>query len=162
MRRVSILPALLLTGCQTTAPSADLTPSAIDAPASVMKLVADARDDFTPIEAEKKERDGRVYYDVEGILDDGSELEFDVLMTESGPEIVEIQRDLEWVDVPEDVRALALAASGGAVPVRTIEGIQTDEAIIYEFFADGAPSEPAVEVRVKDGEASVLEERWLH
>ena len=41
-------------------------------------------------------RDGRVYYDVEGELPGDVEIEFDVLMTEQGPKIVEIQRDIVW------------------------------------------------------------------
>ena len=79
----------------------------------------------------KKVRGDRVYFDVEGEDGDGSEIEFDVLMQEDGSaQIVEIQRDLEWSDVPEEVRSIALEASGGETPVRTIESLQTDGAVI--------------------------------
>lgn len=134
----------------------------LDAPASVLALVAEQRDDFTPLEVEKKVRDGRVYYDIEGVLDDGSELEFDILMTKDGPKVVEIQRDIPWSAVPGDVKTITLDATKGSVPVRIIEGKQTDGSIIYEMFADGKPSEPAIEVRVENGVATLLEERWPH
>ena len=42
---------------------------------------------FKATEVLKKVRDGRVYYDVEGELPGGEEIEFDVLMTKNGPEI---------------------------------------------------------------------------
>ncbi|HRO03120.1 MAG TPA: hypothetical protein PLS69_05905, partial [Terricaulis sp.] len=36
---------------------------------------------FTMTEAERKEREGRVYFDVEGVRADGGEAEIDVLQT---------------------------------------------------------------------------------
>ncbi|MEL6955387.1 MAG: hypothetical protein AAFO88_01970, partial [Pseudomonadota bacterium] len=87
---------------------------------------------------------------------------FDVLMEGEEARIVEIQRDLSWSDVPADVREVGLEASGGALPVRTIESTQTDGSVIYELFADGKPSDPAYEVRVRGGEVELLSERWVH
>ena len=131
-------------------------------PPSVFAAMAAERPDFVATEVQKKVRDGRIYYDVEGQVADGSELEFDVLMNGADATIVEIQRDLDWSDVPNEVRALALDASGGAVPVRTIESVQTDGAVIYELFADGQPSDPDWEVRVHAGKVELLDERWVH
>ena len=93
-----------------------------DVPQSVNAVVGAARPDFTITEVLKKVRDGRVYYDVEGELSQGDELEFDVLMTENGPEIVEIQRDLDWADVPKIARASADEANSDNLEIaRVIE-----------------------------------------
>lgn len=134
-----------------------------DLPADVRALAEGAAEGFVVTEVLKKVRDGRTYYDVEGELPDGSEIEFDILMTDAGPEIVEIQRDLDWADVPEAVREAAEAAGPGAMPARVIESTQTDGVIIYELFAPGAPTDPAIEVSLsQEGEVSVLAERWPH
>lgn len=134
-----------------------------DLPADVRALAEGAAEGFVITEVLKKVRDGRTYYDVEGELPDGTEIEFDILMTGAGPEIVEIQRNLEWADVPEAVRVAAQAAEPGAMPARVIESTQTDGVIIYELFAPGAPADPAMEVSLSPGgEVSVLAERWPH
>lgn len=164
MKRLAIpaLASLLLASCATTEDVVitEIEPAAL--PASVTAAIAAERPDFEVEEVLKKVRDGRVYYDVEGEVADGSELEFDVLINGEEAQIVEIQRDLAWSDVPEEVRNVALSASEGADPVRTIESTQTDGAVIYEFFADGQPSDPAWEVRVHGGEVKLLDERWVH
>ncbi|MGB3626429.1 MAG: hypothetical protein WA989_11385 [Henriciella sp.] len=164
MKRFTLpaMAGLILAACATTE---DVVITELDLsalPASVTAAIAAERPDFEVEEVMKKVRDGRTYYDVEGELGDGSELEFDVLMEGENARIVEIQRDLEWSDVPEDVRTVAPDASDGAEPVRTIESTQTDGAVIYEFFADGQPSDPAWEVRVRGGEVELLDERWMH
>ncbi len=133
-----------------------------EAPAEVRALAEGAAVGFAIAEVQKKVRDGRTYYDVEGQLPDGSELEFDILMTAAGPEIVETQRDLDWSAVPEAVRTAAEAVAPGLSPVRVIESTQTDGTIIFELFAPGAPSDPAMEVSWTGGDATVLEERWPH
>lgn len=130
-----------------------------DVPADVRVLAEGAAEGFVIHEVQKKVRDGRTYYDVEGELPDGSEIEFDILITETGPEIVETQRDLDWADVPEQVRA----AAPGVDPARVIESTQTDGTIIYELFAPGSPADPAMEISLgTDGAVAVLEERWPH
>lgn len=154
---------LLLGACASSASDVVITeiaPSAL--PASVIAAVETERPGFEIEEVLKKVRDGRTYYDVEGETAEGAEIEFDVLMHGDLAEIVEIQRDLDWADIPEDVRAIALDASGGAEPVRVIESTQTDGAVIYELFADGQPADPAWEVRVHAGKVELLTERWLH
>lgn len=135
---------------------------AAELPAEVRALAESAAAGFVVSEAQRKVRDGRTYYDVEGELPDGGEIEFDILMTVAGPEIVEIQRDLAWTEVPAAARAAAEAAAPGLVPARIIESRQTDGAVIYELFAPGAPADPAMEVSFSGGIATVLEERWPH
>ena len=155
----------LLTACATAATDdVVITEIAVDAlPPSVWQAIATERDGFTIEEVLRKVRDGRTYYDVEGELADGSELEFDVLMGADGSaEIVEIQRDLGWADIPPEVRDTALVASNGEFPVRIIESVQTDGSVIYELFAEGQPADPAYEVRVHAGEVEALSERWIH
>lgn len=156
--------ATSLAAC-ASAPSAgvDITDlTAAEIPADVQALAESAAAGFVVSEAQRKVRDGRTYYDVEGELPDGSEIEFDILMTAAGPEVVEIQRDLDWADVPAAARAAAEAAAPGLVPARIIESRQTDGAVIYELFAPGAPADPAMEVSLVDGAATVLDERWPH
>lgn len=112
------------------------------------------------IEAERKERDGMVFYDVEGKRPDGTEVELDMLDENGTYVVVEIQRDIDWVDVPENARAAA--PSGLFTPVRVIESLQRDGTVIYELFQDGKPEEPAAEIAVKDGKARMLTERWKY
>ncbi|WP_374470271.1 hypothetical protein [Phenylobacterium sp.] len=127
-------------------------------PPDVAAAVKAAMPQMTITEAELKERDGRRYYDVEGKLPDGAEIELDMLQTSRGWEVVEIQRDIAWSAAPAPVRAAAPTAR----PVRVIESRQTDGAVVYELFAEGQPKDPALEVMWKDGQATVLENRWPH
>lgn len=155
----------LLAACASTSSGdvviTEIAPDAL--PASVADAIAAERDGFTVEEVLRKVRDGRTYYDVEGELSDGSELEFDVLMGKDGSaEIVEIQRDLEWETVPAEAQAIVLEASAGQKPVRIIESVQTDGSVIYEFFAEGQPSDPAWEVRSHAGKIELLADRWIH
>lgn len=111
-------------------------------------------------EAERKERDGKVFYDVEGTRPDGSEVELDMLEENGSYTVVEVQRDLDWADVPETARAAAPDTL--FTPVRVIESIQNDGTIIYELFEDGKPKAPAAEISFKDGSAKMLTERWKY
>lgn len=156
--------AASLTACATS-PSTEVEItelSAAELPADVRRLAESAASGFVVNEAQRKVRDGRTYYDVEGELPDGSEIEFDILVTPVGPEIVEIQRDVAWTDVPVAVRSAAEAAAPGLMPARVIESRQTDGTVIYELFAPGTPADPAMEVSLIDGAAAVLDERWPH
>lgn len=135
--------------------------AASDLPGPVQAAVLESMPDMTILEVLRKERGDRVYFDVEGERADGSEIELDVLFADGTAKVVEIQRDLPWSAVPEAVQSAAMTA-GAAEPVRIIESTQTDGSIIYELFADGMPKDPAMEVRVRDGEVEVLAERWPH
>jgi hypothetical protein len=133
-----------------------------DLPPDLMTLVASAVPGIKVEGAERKEREGRVYYDVEGLRADGTEVELDVLKEATGYSIVEIQRDIPWSDAPDFVRSAAAASDKPFEPVRVIESKQTDGSVIYELFAEGAPAKPSLEVRVADGKAEVLKEEWKH
>lgn len=134
-----------------------------DVPSSVSDLVMQANPNFVMTEVLKKERGERTYYDVEGELPNGDEIEFDVLMGASGPEIVEIQRDMDWENVPQAGRVLVDAANEDAAEIsRVIESTQTDGAIIYEVFIEGYSSDPRFEIYSKEGEFKLLSTRWEH
>jgi len=161
MKAMTWMVAAVLAGCAATGAAdvqvTDLTLEEI--PAEVRVLADGAAEGFRISQAQKKIRDGRTYYDVEGGLPDGSELEFDILMTPAGPEIVETQRDIAWADAPESVRA----AAPGVAPARVIESTQTDGMVIYELFALERPADPAMEIALRpDGTVGLLKERWLH
>jgi hypothetical protein len=134
------------------------SPALAQAPADVAAAVKKAMPQMKIVEAELKEREGRRYYDVEGTLPDGSEIELDLLQTPQGWQVVEIQRDIAWNTAPAPV----IAAAGKAKPVRVIESKQTDGSIVYELFAAGKPATPSLEVMWKDGKAKVLTEAWPH
>jgi hypothetical protein len=146
------------------APATVITPTGkADLPGAVRAVVLTARPGMIISDAELKEREGRRYYDVEGRMPDGSEIELDLLETPSGWKVVEIQRDLAWDRVPTRVRAAAGGARAGFIPARIIESTQADDgSVIYELFADGQPATPALEVRVVDGRAEGLKEAWPH
>lgn len=155
MRLHIALALSLLAGPTLAEPKID----AADIPQAVVAAVHAAEPGLTINEAELKEREGRRYYDVEGTLADGSEIEFDLLQTGETWAVVEIQRDIDWADAPANVRA----AAGNVSPVRVIESKQAaDGSIVYELFAEGKPAEPSLEVMLKDGEAKLLSERWPH
>ncbi|MEP0392717.1 MAG: hypothetical protein ABJ205_11050 [Erythrobacter sp.] len=112
-------------------------------------------------EVEKKEREGMVFFDVEGTRPDGSEVELDMLQEDEGNfRVVEVQRDIAWDDVPANARSAAEAVDGMFAPERVIESVQNDGTVIYELFAPGKTDAPSAEISVKDGEAKMLTERW--
>ena len=114
-------------------------------------------------EIEKKEREGMIFFDVEGARPDGSEVELDMLQEDNGSfRVVEVQRDIAWDDVPAGARAVTDNVDGMFVPFRVIESVQNDGTVIYELFADGKPDAPSAEISVKDGAAEMLTERWKY
>lgn len=135
-----------------------------DLPAGLAALVEATVPGMTIVEAERKERDGRVYYDVEGTRPDGSEVEIDVLQAAGGKlTAVEIQRDIDWASAPAPVRDAAAAKKDAFVPERVIESRQVEDgAVIYELFKPGQKDEPAMEVRWQNDKAEVLSERAVH
>lgn len=133
-----------------------------DLPPGVTSAVEAAVPGMKVEEAERKEREGRVYYDVEGTRPDGSEVELDLLQKGDAFEVVEIQRDIPWTEAPENIRKTAAASPKAFEPVRVIESKQTDGSIIYELFVADQPAKPALEVQVKDNAAKILTEEWPH
>lgn len=136
--------------------------AAKDLPSPVATLVKAAAPAIIIRAAELKERDGRRYFDVEGAMPDGSEIEFDLLEKDGAWSIVETQRDIAWIDVPMAVRDAAAGSGKDIIPVRVIESKQNDGMVIYELFVAGKPKEPSMEVSFKDGQAKVLSEVWPH
>lgn len=150
-------------GVLATGPSTNISEVAATAlPAGLAALIQQTVPGMIVDEAERKEREGRVYFDVEGKRPDGSEVELDVLQEGGSFRVVEIQRDIDWRQAPVTVTAAARAAPGYFDPDRVIESRQTDGSVIYELFAPGRRDEPAMEVRLQDGKAALLTERWDH
>ncbi|WP_121119429.1 hypothetical protein, partial [Croceibacterium ferulae] len=116
---------------------------------------------FTAAEAQAETRDGRRYYDVEGTLPDGTEIEFDIMEEDGVWRVVETQRDIAFADAPDEVRA---AHTAGFAPGRVIESTQADGLVIYELFgeAGGDPEGRKVEVKWDGHRAEVLGEEWAH
>jgi len=124
-----------------------------DVPKNVSKVVMAQSPDFKMVEVLKKRRSDRIYYDVEGELPNGDEIEFDVLITENGPKIVEIQRDIAWTVTPQSVQdVVGEANSDNLDVVRIIESKQVgSDTIIYEIFVLGQAAKPRFEVSVSSG-----------
>ncbi len=138
--------------------------AATDLPAGVAELAEATVPGMRIAEAERKEREGRIYYDVEGTRADGSGVEIDMLVQPDGSlKAVEVQRDIAWADAPAPVRAAAAATADTFTPERVIESRQVEDGrTIYELFAPGKPKEPAMEIAWQDGTATVLTERAIH
>ena len=132
-------------------------------PPELRALVEQTEPGIAVEEVERKQRQGRVYFDIEGKRPDGSEVELDVLQEGTRFRVVEIQRDIAWDQASPAAIAAAKAAPGSFTPERVIESKQTEDgSIIYELFAPGRRDEPAMEIRVQDGKAEVLRERSAH
>ena len=138
--------------------------AATDLPAGVAELAEATVPGMKIEEAERKDRDGRTYYDVEGTRPDGSEVEIDMLVQPDGSlTAVEVQRDIAWTDAPAPVRAAAAATADAFTPERVIESRQVEDGrTIYELFAPGKPKEPAMEIAWQNGKAALLSERAVH
>lgn len=163
---------LLLAGCgkgeppaapETTAPEKSVLAegppaeissiAAVDLPAGVRDAVLARVPGMAIAEAERKERGGKIFFDVEGTRPDGTPVELDLIEEAGKYRVVEMQRDIAWSSAPTPVRAAAAAASDAFQPARVIESTQEDGTIVYELFAAGKTDEPAAEVNWKDGKA---------
>ena len=135
-----------------------------DVPAEVLAAARAARPGFEPAEAQTETREGRRYYDVEGKLADGSEIEFDIMEEGGRWRVVEIQRDIDLAAAPAPVREAATRHDAAFKPTRVIESDQGDGTIIYELFGpQGAdPQGRKVEIKWQDSKAEVLTKEWAH
>lgn len=163
MRLMGAALAVFVLGACAPEPAQVAAPDRVDAveagdvPAEVAALAQQTIPGFRVTEAERKERDGRVYFDVEGVDAAGAEVELDMLQTADGWVVVETQRDIAWADAPSEVRAAAAGAPNAFEPVRVIESTQTEDgAVIYELFAAGRAEAPSMEVRVANGAVNVM------
>ncbi|ALC13926.1 hypothetical protein [Sphingopyxis sp. 113P3] len=136
--------------------------AAADLPAGVRDAVLGRVPGMTITGAKRKQRDGMIFYDVEGTRPDGSEVELDLLEEKGRFTVVEVQRDIPWAEAPAPVIAAARAAPDAFEPVRVIESKQEDGTVIYELFAAGKSDEPAAEIDWKDGKAAVRRERAIY
>lgn len=135
-----------------------------EVPSAVLAAVKASEPDLVLTEASSETRDGRNYYDIEGEMPDGSELEFDLLEEGGSWRVVERQRDIEFAAVPEPVRASFAKVPNPYTPVRVIESTQSDGLVIYELFA-AAPqgAEPRkVEIKYDGKRAELLAAEWAH
>lgn len=112
-------------------------------PVEVLAAATAVRPGFVAAEAETETRDGRLYYDIEGRMPDGAEIEFDIMQEGGRWRVVETQRDLAFAAVPAPVRAAALAHDATLAPTRVIESVQADGVVIFEIYQ----GERKVEVR---------------
>ena len=141
-------------------PAAEVSTVAADnLPAAVRDAVLARVPGMTIAEAERKARDGKVFFDVEGTRPDGSAVELDLIEEAGTYRVVEMQRDIAWAGAPAPVRAAAGAAADAFTPARVIESTQEDGTVVYELFAPGKPDEPAAEVNWKNGKAMLRTER---
>lgn len=154
---VAELPAATGRAVETTGKQA----TALDAvPQAVLAAARHARPELTVTAAEHEVRDGREYYDVAGTLPDASELELDLVRDAGVWQVIEVQRDLGFDAVPEQVRS---ALPTAWQPGRIIESDQGGGLVIYEFFGSGPEGrEIKREVRWENGFAELLEDEWMH
>ncbi len=134
-----------------------------DVPLGAMALIKSSFPGFQADEVEQESKHGNVYLDIEGQLA-GKETEFDLLQTPDGWKIVEVQRDIEWLALPEQVAVEFSEKQPGPKPARIIESVQYGTAItIYElYFVDTAGVESKQEIKFEDGMAELLEAEWQH
>lgn len=135
-----------------------------DIPANALNAIKAIQPNFVVGEAEKEFKNGNTYLDLEGKLADGSEIEFDILKTNKGWKVVEIQRDLDWQQLPEMVSVAVLNDSEDFSAKRIIESIQhgTDITVYELYTVDASGKEIRKEVKVENNIAMVLDEEWQH
>lgn len=132
-------------------------------PAEVLDLARTTRPDLSLTDVEYETRDGNEYYDVAGTLPDGSELELDMTKLDGIWTVVEVQRDIEFGQVPGGAGSALLAKFPAFQPQRIIESDQGDGVIIYEFFGTSAAGEDTkIEVKWEQDVAEVLTDEWIH
>ena len=150
-------PAKVVTSGKTEVPVAEL-------PQGVLAAATAARAGFTPSEAESETREGRRYFDVEGTLPDGSEIEFDIMEENGRWRVVETQRDIAFTAAPQAIRDTAAKADAAFAPTRVIESTQADGVVIYELFgpAGGDPQGRKLEVKWDGKSAELLTKEWAH
>jgi hypothetical protein len=150
---------------KTVATSGKSDVALADVPADVLAAARAARPGFTPAEAEAETREGRRYFDIEGTLADGSEIEFDILEEGGRWRVVEIQRDMDLAAAPALVRQAAAAHDAGFTPTRVIESTQTDGGlVIYELFGPKGsdPQGRKIEIKWDGRKAELLKQEWAH
>lgn len=133
-------------------------------PAEVLAAIKPLAPSLSIAEAEMEWKHDNIYIDVEGTLPTGEEIEFDLLQVGDAWQVVEVQRDLAWDALPENVRNALVADSPTFTPKRIIESVQHGQDItVYEFYSvDANGKESRKEVKVQAGKAEVLQKEWKH
>lgn len=175
MKRSQVLPAIILSvfvlaACSekhhegTKVDASGKEPAALESlPDEVKAAALAARPELTISEAEYETRDGNEYYDVGGIMPDGSEIELDMTRVDGAWTVVEFQRDIGMELVPEPVAEVLAGVGADWVPARIIESDQGDGTVIYEFFGPGDGEEQIKkEVKWTDEQAELLVDEWRH
>jgi hypothetical protein len=169
MRFTPIVGAMLLAACGTeaghigaesnrVATSGKTEVALAEVPAEVLAAARAARPGFVPAEAAAETREGRRYFDIEGRLADGSEIEFDIMEEAGAWRVVETQRDIAFAAAPVPVQAAARAGRPALAPTRVIESVQADGLVIYEIFE----GERKLEVKWDGRAAELLAREWAH
>jgi len=132
-------------------------------PAEVLAVARAAQPELNVSEAEYETRDGNEYYDVGGMLPDGSELELDMTKVDGVWTVVETQRDIGMDLVPDAVSSVLGSKFPEWSPERIIESDQGGGIVVYEFFGKTATGdETKIEVKLEDSQAELLVDEWLH
>lgn len=134
-----------------------------DLPAEVLAVAKAAQPELAVSEAEYETRDGNEYYDVGGLLPDGSELELDMTRIDGVWTVVETQRDIGMELLPKTVADALDSKFPAWQPQRIIESDQGEGVIVYEFFGtDDAGEATKIEIKWADNHAELLVDEWLH
>ncbi|TNE60882.1 MAG: hypothetical protein EP335_17750 [Alphaproteobacteria bacterium] len=162
MTPVTYVPATALQEVGSSLNHKAMVPIA-EVPVEVLTAAKLKRPGMTFEKAEEEKKGGNHYFDIEGKDADGNEIELDMVLTDTGWQVVEIQRDLAWDDVPAAVRETLTAHVPGVQPARIIESDQDNGTIIYEFFTrDAHGKEAKYEVKLTGGETEFLKDEWQH
>jgi hypothetical protein len=132
-------------------------------PAEVLQVARAARPGMELEAAEHEVRDGKDYYDIAGKMPDGAEVELDMTTVDGLWAVVEIQRDVEMAEVPEQVRQALTEVHENWLPHRIIESDQDNGIVVYEFFGPGPGGEEMkAEVKWETNQAELLQDEWVH
>jgi len=129
-----------------------------EVPEQVKAVIKAERPEFKMLEAQKELKHGNTYFDIEGLDENGNEIEFDMLLDNGTWRIAEIQRDITLAQAPEAVAGLYNEKIGVA-PARIIESDQGDGVIIYEFYTVKGDKEKKSEIKLS---VELLTEEWKH
>lgn len=132
-----------------------------DIPESAINAIKQIQPDFIAKEVEKEFKHGKHYLDVEGVDKNGEEIEFDMLMTGDTWQVVEIQKDLSYSELPQNVVNVYQSKLSNE-PDRIIESKQMTGIVIYEFYLLKDNTTDKHEIKVEGDIASFLDEEWQH
>ena len=159
VRYLFLVLALAAAACSPPASDSTQSQAAAPVPPDIAAVASAAAPGVTITSGELNASGNQ--FEVTGTMPNGDEVEIDLAQSNGAWMALEVQRDVAWSSVPEQVRAAAAAVPESFEPVRVIESTQSDDgSIVYELFRavpGGRPSGgPDVEVRWHEGIASVV------